>query len=223
MQLSCSFRVLHVRNGFLSIVAVCVFARKRKMNFQGICNPAWGYIKSVQKFRLRSDTQSIMVKMFRILAAALAGTVMYVLVSFACGRDGVWADGQLREQKRILTARTDEIQKINDSLSLEYTALEKDPDVIAGFARKMGYVRDGEKIVKINGLVSVDEYHFETGTPIKSAEPYFLPEWFCKTAGILMFFVAYLYLLLKKDGKRNAAPAKKITIKGIPVYDLPQM
>lgn len=162
--------------------------------------------------------------MFRVLVAALAGTVIYVLVSFTCGKDGIWADGQLREQKRILSARADEIQKINDSLSLEYTALEKDPDVIAGFARKMGYVRDGEKVVKINGLINIDEYHFETGTPVKSVEPYSLPEWFCKLAGLLMFFVTYLYLMLKDFRVKDAAVKKnKVKIKGIPVYDLPQV
>ena len=162
--------------------------------------------------------------MFRILVASLAGTAIYVLVSFTCGTDGLWANEQLREQKRILRARADEIQKINDSLSLEYTALEKDPDVIAGFARKMGYVRDGEKIVKINGLINIDEYHFETGTPIKSIEPYSLPEWFCKVAGLLMFFVTYLYLMLKDFRmKEHDARKNKIKIKGIPVYDLPQI
>ena len=161
--------------------------------------------------------------MFRLLVAALAGTAVYVLVSFTCGVDGIWADGQLREQKRILSARADEIQKINDSLSLEYTALEKDPDVIAGFARKMGYVRDGEKVVKINGLIAMDEYHFETGTPIKSKEPYSLPEWFCKMAGLLMFFVAYLYLSVKDFRPKEKIRKEKIKVKGIPVYDLPQV
>ncbi len=163
--------------------------------------------------------------MFRIFVAALAGTFMYVLISFSCGRDGIWADEQLREQKRILSARTDEIQKINDSLFLEYTALEKDPDVIAGFARKMGYVRDGEKIVKINGLVSTDEYHFETGNPMKFIEPLFLPEWFCKGCGILMFLAAYLYLLLKDFRLKslNSNKKSKVKLKGIPVYDLPQV
>lgn len=171
-----------------------------------------------------------MLKMFKFLAAALAGTIVYVLVSFTCGKDGLWADEQLREQKRILSARADEIQKINDSLSLEFTALEKDPDVIAGFARKMGYVRDGEKIVKINGLVPIDEYHFETGTPIKYIAPYALPEWFCKVSGIMMFFVAYLYISLKdyknkednESGHRNSKK-DKIDLKGIPIYDLPQI
>ncbi|WP_407427664.1 FtsB family cell division protein [Treponema sp.] len=162
--------------------------------------------------------------MFRLLSAALAGIAVYVLVSFTCGSDGIWADGQLREQKRNLSARADEIQKINDSLVLEYTALEKDPDVIAGFARKMGYVRDGEKIVKINGLINISENHFETGTPIKSVEPYFLPEWFCKVSGLLMFFVSYLYLIFLGSKIKNAAVKKnKVKIKGIPVYDLPQV
>ncbi|MBR1402727.1 MAG: septum formation initiator family protein [Treponema sp.] len=165
-----------------------------------------------------------MIKMFRLLVAALAGTAIYVLVSFTCGRDGIWADGQLREQKRILSARADEIQKINDSLTLEYKALDKDPDVIAGFARKMGYVRDGEKLVKINGLIAIDEYHFETGTPIKSIEPYSLPEWFCKVSGLLMFFVTYLYLMVRDFRPKDAAVKKnKVKIKGIPVYDLPQV
>lgn len=173
---------------------------------------------------MKADIQKAMIKMFRLLVAALSGTAIYVLVSFTCGTDGIWANGQLREQKRILSARADEIQKINDSLTLEYTALEKDPDVIAGFARKMGYVRDGEKVVKINGLINIDEYHFETGTPIKSIEPYSLPEWFCKVCGLLMFFVTYLYLMMK-DFRMNVSSVRKnkIKIKGIPVYDLPQM
>jgi len=162
--------------------------------------------------------------MFRLLVSALAGTFIYVLVSFTCGTDGIWADGQLREQKRILSARADEIQKINDSLTLEYTALEKDPDVIAGFARKMGYVRDGEKVVKINGLINIDEYHFETGMPVKSVEPYSLPEWFCKVAGLLMFFVTMLYLKLEDfRGSENEIKKNKVKIRGIPVYDLPQV
>lgn len=165
-----------------------------------------------------------MVKMFRVLVAALAGTAVYVLVSFTCGTDGIWANGQLREQKRILSARADEIQKINDSLLLEYSALEKDPDVIAGFARKMGYVRDGEKVVKINGLIKPDEYHFETGTPIRYMEPYSLPEWFCKISGLLMFFVTYLYLVVREFRHKERPVSKaRVRIRGIPVYDLPQV
>ncbi len=167
-----------------------------------------------------------MTKLFRILAASFAGTLIYVLISITCGRDGLWADGQLREQKRLLSARTEEILKINNSLELEYTALKKDPDVIAAFARKLGYVRDGEKIVKINGLIPAEQFSFETGRPLKSNEPHSLPEWFCKITGILMFFVVYLYLFLA-DFRGNAKFAKKkkskLNVRGMAVYDLPQV
>lgn len=152
----------------------------------------------VQKFTLAADISFVMVKMFRFLTAVLAGTFFYVLISLSFGRDGLWADGQLREQRQILSNRVEEIKKINNGLELEYTALKKDPDVIAAFARKLGYVRNGEKIVKINGLVADEQFYFDTGTPIKYIEPFFVPEWFCKFTGFLMFFVVYAYLRLEE-------------------------
>lgn len=139
-----------------------------------------------------------MAKMFRVLAAVLAGTFVYVLISLAFGRDGLMADGQLREQRQILSRRAEEIRLINNSLELEYSALKRDPDVIAAFARKLGYVRGGEKIVKINGLISDEKFYFETGTPLRYDEPFFLPEWFCKFTGFLMFFVVYASLCLEE-------------------------
>ena len=159
----------------------------------------------------------VMAKMFRFLTAVLAGTFVYVLISLSFGRDGLWADGQLREQRQILSDRTEEIKRINNGLELEYTALKKDPDVIAAFARKLGYVRNGEKIVKINGLVADEQFFFETGKPLRYEEPFFVPEWFCKVTGVLMFFVVYAYLCLEdikqklsdfRDIRRGRMPGK---------------
>lgn len=136
--------------------------------------------------------------MFRTLAAVLAGTFVYVLVSLSFGCDGLWADGQLREQRRALSARAEDIRRITNSLELEYAALKKDPDVIAAFARKIGYVGPGEKLVKINGLVTAEPFSFDTGTVLRSSEPSSIPEWFCKFTGFLVFFVVYSYLRLEE-------------------------
>ncbi|MBR4600081.1 MAG: hypothetical protein IKO39_08535, partial [Treponema sp.] len=87
-----------------------------------------------------------MKKMYRVLAAALAGTAIYVLVSFTCGRDGIWADGQLREQKRILSARADEIQKINEDFNYDETV-----EIID---KERGSVNEG-KIVSIRGEILI--------------------------------------------------------------------
>ena len=81
--------------------------------------------------------------------AAFAGTFVYAFLSFCAGRDGMLVYKKLQEQKHEISRQTAAIQKIYDELSLERTALEKDKDVIAAYARKLDYVGDDEKIVKI--------------------------------------------------------------------------
>lgn len=148
---------------------------------------------------------------------------MYVLISLCGGRDGVLAARQLQEQKRILSSKTEEIQRLNDSLILEYTALEKDFDVIAAFARKLGYVKEGEKLVKINGLVTPSDFIFDTGRPIKALEPFCLPEWFCKLLGVIAFFLVYGAELLYDFRCWLFERKRAMNPKGIPIYDLPQV
>ncbi|MCH5288596.1 MAG: septum formation initiator family protein [Treponema sp.] len=162
------------------------------------------------------------MRKFRLLCAGLAATCIYVIISLSGGTDGFWAKRQLQEQKRLLSARTQQIQDITDSLELEFTALEKDPDVIAAFARKLGYIRNGERAVKINGLLTDNDFDFETGTPLKATEPYTLPEWFCKAFALAVGALVYALLLLddyRKGRLRTTTPA----VQGIPVYDVPQV
>ena len=148
---------------------------------------------------------------------------MYVVISLSGGRDGVLAERQLQDQKRILSSKTEEIQRINDSLQLEYTALEKDADVIAAFARKLGYVKEGERLVRINGLASANDFIFDAGRPVKAAEPFCLPEWFCKLLGVIAFALVYGVELLYDFRRWLFERRRAMSMKGIPVYDLPQV
>ncbi len=164
------------------------------------------------------------MKRFRFLSAGLAGTFVYVLFSVIAGRDGLLAERQQREQKRLLAVRTQTIQKINSQLQLECTALQNDSQVIEGLAKKLGYVSSGDKIVKINGLPEETERTYDAGTPLKSVENEYVPEWVNKASGIAAFCTVYLYLLMK-DVKSGAFRRKKksVFMEGIPVYDLPQI
>mgnify|MGYP000908857642 CR=1 FL=1 len=89
------------------------------------------------------------MKRFSFLLPAFAGTFIYVLLSLTGGQNSFWAEHQLENQKQILSLHTADIQKINNELTLEYIALQKDPDVIAAYAKKLGYVGENEKLVKI--------------------------------------------------------------------------
>ena len=163
------------------------------------------------------------MKRIRLLSAMLAGVCVYVLISLSGGKDGVFAVSQLQEQKRILSGKTEEIQRLHDSLSLEYTALEKDPDVIAAFARKLGYVQAGEKLVKINGLLTASDYVFDAGRAVKAVDPFFLPEWFCKMLGVIAFALVYGLELVRDFRHWLFERRRSGAVKGIPVYDLPQV
>ena len=137
---------------------------------------------------------------FRLLAAVISGTLFYVITSISCGRNSVWAERQLEEQKRLLSAHTVEIEKINEELSLEKVALEKDMDVVAAYARKLSYLKDGEKLVIISGLASSENRIYDPGTVLLHSEVKYFPEWFCKSVGLVVFVAVYFILLMLDAG-----------------------
>lgn len=166
------------------------------------------------------------MKTAKYLPALLAGTLAYALLSILWGQNGVWAQRQLEEQKIAISARAHEIQKINDELNLEKTAIRDDADVIAAYARKLDYVFPGEKLVKINGLAVSEPLLYDTGTVLKSVPVAYVSEWFCKgsglAVGLLLAFAIFLFDL--SYGIKSLSKKKRFeTIEGIPVYDVAQV
>ena len=103
----------------------------------------------------------------KFLSAALLGTLVYVLLSTFFGRNGIWVYKQLESQKKVIAAQAELIQKLNEELILEHTALLKDRDVIAAYARRLDYVGSDEKLVKITGLKPFQRSLYDTGTALK--------------------------------------------------------
>lgn len=161
----------------------------------------------------------------RFLSAAFAGTFFYVLITLFCGRDGIFAYNQQAQQKDMLEVATKKIAKIKESLLMEQTALLNDTDVIGALAKKLGYVAPGDKIVIINGLYFSENYDYDPGIPLKAEEPEYLPEWFGKSVGLIVFLVVYFYSI-SVDIKKGVFKKKKrdgVFLEGIPVYDVPQV
>lgn len=142
-----------------------------------------------------------------MLSAVFIGTFVYVLLSIFAGRDGIIVYNQLQKQKRAISRQTSLIQKIHDELSLERTALEKDTDVIAAYARKLDYVSEGEKLVKITGLRPYEATLYDTGTVMRRTPIAFMSERTCKACGIAFF--ALTLVLLALTGESGEAMARK--------------
>ena len=148
------------------------------------------------------------MKKMNFLLSVTAGTLVYVLVNLFFGSSGLWAEHQLIKQRKNLSQNIAEIQRINEELSVEYTALLKDDQVIASYARKLGFVSDGEHIVKFTGISNMNEKVYKTGNYYVCAKIQSIPEWICKLLGICVFALCMLLSILL-----NLTDIKKFTEK----------
>lgn len=161
----------------------------------------------------------------KFLVSALAGTLVYVALSFSLGQTGIKSYKLLEEQKREISLQTSKIQTIHDDLELEATALQSDRDLIASYARKLDYVSEGEKLVKINGLRQKERTLYDTGTALFSHEISYLPDDVCKILSLFTAFASFIlmFVLGLSRGEISFKKKKKEFVAGIPVYDLPQI
>jgi cell division protein FtsB len=165
------------------------------------------------------------MKRAKYLFTIFSATLAYVLVSITVGQNSIRCFNQMEEQRRIISKQTDDIQNINSELQLELTALQFDKAVIAAYARRLDYVSDDEKLVKITGLKPAQTALYDTGTVIRHEEPDFLPEKYCKMIGLLFGIMTFIILFLYDVNVGNISfdKNKKPIITGVPVYDLPQI
>jgi cell division protein FtsB len=132
----------------------------------------------------------------RILISIALGTLCYVGISFVFGESGVLAEKQLIEQKDMLVANINTIQKTQDSLILKQKALTEDTEVIASYAKQIGYISEGESLLKISGIPSNKAKQHEIGKKYLKTEIFFVEERISKTCGIVIFILSYLVLFL---------------------------
>ena len=125
------------------------------------------------------------MKRAKYLLVLFVTTFVYVALSLTVGQNSMRCYRQMEDQKRIVSKQKADIQNLNTELILELTALKNDRAVIAAYARKLDYVAEGEKLVKITGLKPANNTVYETGSVIRHVEPQYVSEKLCKAAGIV--------------------------------------
>lgn len=161
----------------------------------------------------------------KYLSVIFIGTFVYVLLSFTIGQNSVRCYKKMEDQKRIVSKQTTDIQNINNELQLELKSLKSDYTVIAAYAKKLGYVADDEKLVKITGLKPAQNTLYDTGSVLRHENPEFISEKFCKIVAFFISFLWFIILLFYDINKGNVCfkREKKSMVAGIPIYDLPQV
>lgn len=161
----------------------------------------------------------------KYLASLFVGVLAYVLMSVLVGQNSLKCYKEMEEQKKIISLNTSEIESLNEELRMELTALKNDNDVIAAFARKLDYVSDGEKLVKITGLKPIQTAIYDTGSVVKHTDVTFIDEKFCKITGFGFFILTLIIMFFYDLNSGNIGRKKdeKAVVTGIPIYNLPQI
>ena len=168
---------------------------------------------------------NIIMNRAKYLSVIFLGTLVYVLLSASIGQNSLKCYKKMEEQKRIVSKRTTEIQNINNELQLEKTSLKSDMTVIAAYAKKLDYVSDNEKLVKITGLKPAQNALYDTGSVLRHKDPEYVSEKFCKMVALILAGLWFIILFLYDINKGNISfkREQKPMTAGIPIYDLPQI
>lgn len=128
---------------------------------------------------------------------------MYVLMTMFFGINGFNAYEQLNNEHHKVAARNAELQKQNDELNIRKNSLAIDDDVIRAYARKIGYVSDNEKLIKVNGLANISDKVLKVEKPYFRLPISFVSEWICKLCGFLFFLLFETLFVLKKVSRKS--------------------
>ena len=136
-----------------------------------------------------------MVKL-KLLFALCFGTAVYVILSLVAGNDGLFATRQLEMELTAMSVHSARLEALNTALKNEAAALQQDPEVIAAYARRLGYTAPGEKLIKVQGRAPTDALLRDPGAAHPRNPITALSERVCKLMGITAAAFTFMLLLL---------------------------
>ncbi len=129
----------------------------------------------------------------------VTGMFVYCVFSILLGPKSIWSAAQLSTEKDKVLSNLDNLYAVNADLDARVKNLTADPDTIAVYAHELGFVSDGERLIKLAGFSGGIDRKLFPGTPVSVEPPVFLPEWICKLFGISA--AAGCAFLMRLNGK----------------------
>jgi cell division protein FtsB len=149
------------------------------------------------------------MKRINIILPLFVGTFVYCVVSVCVGPRGLWPMSQLENERIRLGSNLSELHAINDDLDSQFKNLTADPDTIQVYAHELGYVANGEKLIKLAGFSGGINRKLVAGNAQEMAKPAYMTEWLCKTFGLITGILAFFLFSFFRD-RRNLDSEKKL-------------
>lgn len=151
------------------------------------------------------------MKHLRIILPIFIGTLVYSILVLFFGPKGLLPMMQLEREKKIVAANLEVLYELQDTLKTKLDNLSADPDTISIYAHELGYVYEGERLIRLAGFSGGIDRNLMSGSAVKLAAPDSLPEWICKTSGICAGLLAF-FLFAHMTRKQYDDNRKKYTV-----------
>ena len=142
------------------------------------------------------------MKSFKLLFSASCAILVYITISILCGQDGILAYTQLEAHKIALVQNYSDINQTNTQLLIDTMSLKEDETILASYAKKMGFVHDGEVLMKVSGIAERPAFVYNAGVNELRPELFFVPDYLAKIVGLIVFVGVYGISLLLQVKKR---------------------
>jgi cell division protein FtsB len=142
------------------------------------------------------------MKAARLVLYLSLGFLLRSLALFLWGGGGLADYRQAEAGRAALEKNIEELKQINSELRRQVESLGSDPERVALEARRLGYFREGERVVRFQGEPPQQSYH-PLGSLIRASAPRTRRDWAWKVSGFLVPVVAFLAVQLRRRRLRH--------------------
>ena len=144
------------------------------------------------------------MKAARLVLLLSVGFLLRSLALFLWGNGGLGDYRKVEAGRVQLAANIEELKQINSGLRREVESLGSDPERVALEARRLGYFREGQRVVRFQG-VAPRPSSYTLGALVRVQVPRERRDWLWKLAGTALPLAAYAAWALRRRLKHTAA------------------
>jgi cell division protein FtsB len=153
------------------------------------------------------------MKRIAILIPVFIGSCIYSLLSISVGPKGIWAMNQLINEEIRINKNLDELNEININLNEQVANLSANIDTITIYAHELGYISEGERLIKLAGFSGGISRFYRPGSAVAIKRPEFIPDWTCKLISFLCALCSlflYLVIFYRKNNERDSYKTRNV-------------